>query len=224
MSKVNVLEGMLKAIFPILFNAVFFILGRSEPPASVWISYAFVHIAYISILVTPYLVRKGKSAVVFGYALFTVSYTYFLIELVAGVIFILVAPPNFRVAFLVQLCLAGIYGAIFISNMLVNENTAVEEERYQPQIDYMKNARMEMAAIVNSISDRETRRKLEKAYDAINASQANSHPRVAALESEILEMIASLRHSVRTTEQVVIPKQVEMLLQMINERNRQLRQ
>lgn len=223
MSKTNVLSGMIKAIFPILFNAVFFVVGGTDHPTSVWISYAFVHGAYIVLLVTPYLVSEGKSAAVFGYSLLSVSYTYFLIELVTGVTFILVAPASYKGAFLVQLCIAGIYGVFFMSNMQANEQTAMAEAERQPQIEYVKNATLEIAAIIAGISDRETRKKVEKAYDAINASQVKSHPRLAPLESEILDAVASLRGSANTAERVAIQKQAEALLQMVNERNRQLR-
>ena len=39
---------------PIIFNAMFFILGGTDRTTSVWISYGLVHFAYCMLLVTPF--------------------------------------------------------------------------------------------------------------------------------------------------------------------------
>jgi len=66
MVKKTVLWIILDLIFLAIFNAMFFILGGREHNVSVWLSYAFIHFAYLMLILTPILIRKGKSAVVFG--------------------------------------------------------------------------------------------------------------------------------------------------------------
>jgi hypothetical protein len=214
---------MMNLIFLIIFNAMFFILGGTDHPMSVWISYGFVHFAYFMLLATPYLVRTGKSAAVFGFSLYAISTTYFFIELIAGIIFILVSPESYKAAFLVQFFISGGYAVCFISNMMANEYTAEAEEKRQYEITYVKNATAEMASLLSGISDRETKKKVEKVYDAINASPVKSHPNVSSLESQILVAITELRNSIGETKSKTVQNQADALLTMVNERNRQLK-
>jgi hypothetical protein len=202
---------------------MFFVLGGTAHPGSVWISYLFIHLAYFATLATPFLIREGKSAAVFGFSLYSISYAYFFIELITGVIFILASPASYKAAFLVQLCIAGGYAVCFISNMMANEYTAEAEEKREYEIKYVKNATAEMASLLGGISDRETKKKVEKVYDAINSSPVKSHPNVSSLESQILVAISGLRNSIGTTENDAVQNQANALLTMVNERNRQLK-
>ena len=61
MNKKTGLWIALDLIFVIVFNVVFFTLLGGEHPASVWVAYAFIHIAYIMVVVTPFLTRKERS-------------------------------------------------------------------------------------------------------------------------------------------------------------------
>ena len=135
MKKTNILWGILNLIFLIVFNFIFFVAGGSEHNASVWISYGFIHFAYLMLLLTPKLIRDGKSKSVFGFSLYSISATYFLIEFVTGIIFILVSPESYKAAFLVQLCITGLYGIILVSNMLSDEYSSSAEEKRQNQKD-----------------------------------------------------------------------------------------
>ena len=110
-----------------------------------------------------------------------------------------------------------------ISNMIANEHTAEAEEKRQFEIDYVKNATAEMASLLSRISDRETKKKVEKVYDAINSSPVKSHPNVSSLESQILVAITELRNSISETENKTVQNQADALLTIVNERNRQLK-
>ena len=89
LNKKSVLYILLDAIFLIVFNTVFFVLGGTNHPASVWMSYGFIHFSYVMVLITPFLIRKSSSAAVFGFSLYSISATYFIVEFIAGLIFIL---------------------------------------------------------------------------------------------------------------------------------------
>jgi len=223
LKKTNTLWVMMDSIFLIIFNALFFVLGGTDHTMSVWISYGFVHFAYFMLLATPFLVREGKSAAVFGFSLYAISSMYFFIELIAGVIFILVSPEGYKATLLVQLCIAGVYAVLLIFNMIANERTAEAEEKRQYEIDYVKKAAGEIASIMNGINDRDTKRKVEKVYDAINASPVKSHPNLLPLESQVLVAITNLRGVIGTNNKENIISQSDALLTMINERNRQLK-
>lgn len=223
MKKNNVLWVILDLIFLIIFNAVFFVAGGTNHNASVWISYGFIHFAYFMLLITPMLIRKGKSAVIFGFSLYSVSSIYFFAELLTGVIFILFSPENYKAALLVQLVIAGFYGIALIVNMLANEHTAEAEEKRQYEISYVKDASVRLKGLIESVSDKEAKKKIERVYDAVYSSPVKSHPNLAQMENRILESINELEDIISTENKESIISLSNSLLAAVNERNMRLK-
>ena len=223
MTKKNVLWILLDLVFLVIFNVVFFVLGGSAHPASVWISYAFIHLAYLLMLLTPFLVKKSTSRAVFGFALYSVSSAYFLVEFVIGLIFILFSPDSYKAALVVQLILAGIYAIILISNMIANESTAESEQRHQSELVYVKTCSAKLKGAVDKISDKSIRRKVERAYDVIHGSQVKSSAAVIPLERQIDNLIDSLVTDVNIGNFDSAVNKAERIVSLAEERNRQLR-
>jgi len=223
MKKKNVLWIVLDLIFLIVFNAIFFMAGGSEHPTSVWISYGFIHFAYLMLILTPFLIRQGKSSFVFGYSLYSISAIYFFIEFVTGIIFILISPETFQTAFLVQLSIAGLYGIFLISNMIANEHTADAEEKRQVQIAFVKDASIKIKGLLDLISDKETKKKVEQVYDTIYSSPVKSHPNLAQMENLILQSINGIELAVKAENKDEIISISKSLLLSINERNNLLK-
>ena len=225
MKKKNVLWTILNSIFLIVFNALFFTLSdNTEHNASVWISYGFIHFAYLMLLITPKLIRKGgKSTAVFGFSLYAISSVYFLIQFVTGLAFILVAPESFKAALIIQLCLAGLYCIMLISHMLSNEYTAEAEEKRQSQIEYIKDVSAQLKSLLEKISDKETKKKVERVYDAIYSSPVKSHPSLAQMEKNIIQSVNDLEHEVTTGHKEKTISLANSILSLINERNQLLK-
>jgi len=175
------------------------------------------------LLLTPILTRKGNSVAVFGFSIYSISSFYFLLELIVGVVFILVAPESYKAALLVQLCIAGIYGIALIANLIANERTADAEEKRQYQIDYVKQASADLKGILENVSDKEAKKSIEKVYDALCSSPVKSHLNLAQTESQILVSINELRSVVSDGDKDAIIVLANSLLIAVNERNRQLR-
>ena len=120
MNKKSILFILLDLVFLAVFNTVFFVVGGTNHPASVWVAYGFIHFSYIMVLVTPFLVRKNSNAAVFGFALYSVSATYFFIEFVVGLIFVFVKSESYKASLVVQIIIAGVYAIMLIANMIAN--------------------------------------------------------------------------------------------------------
>ena len=223
MKKTNVLWVIAFLLFLSIFNTIFFTCGGINRTVSVWISYGFIHYAYLMLLANSFLIKGGKSAAVFGFSLYSISSVYFIVGLITGVIFILVSPTDYKAAMLVQLFIAGLYTVMLISNIIANEHTAEAEEKRQYQIDYVKNAKAEMSSILNAIKDSDVKKKPQKVYDAINASPVKSYPSLSSLETQILIAITIMKKTISDNNKEEIILQSETLLTMVNERNRQLR-
>jgi hypothetical protein len=223
MKKTNFLWAILNSIFLVVFNVLFFVLGGTEHNTSVWMSYAFIHFAYFMLLLTPKLVDKRKNPAVFGYSLYSISSIYFLVQFFTGVVFILVAPECYKAALSVQLCIAGLYGIILVSYLIANEYTASAEEKRQPEIAYVKNASLRLKGLLERINDKETKKSVERVYDAIYSSPVKSHPDLAEKESQILESVDELESVVTTGDKEKIISITSSLLALISERNNLLK-
>jgi hypothetical protein len=73
-------------------------------------------------------------------------------------------PDKKRYAF------AGLYGIVLITYMIANEHTADAEEKRQGQIAYVKNASAKLKTLLENISDKEAKKKVERLYDTLYSS------------------------------------------------------
>ena len=96
MNKTNGLSLILKLIFPVFFNLIFFIVLGYRHNSTVWISYAFINFAYLMLMLTPLMLTKGKSAHVFGLSVYGITFTYFLLQLIIGIGFISLTFASIR--------------------------------------------------------------------------------------------------------------------------------
>jgi hypothetical protein len=169
------------------------------------------------------LIRRGKSAAVFGFSLYSISSVYFLVEFVTGIIFIIVSPESFQAALLVQLSIAGLYGIILVSHLLASEYTAEAEEKRQSQIAYIKDASVKVKGLLESMSNKETKKTVERVYDALYSSPVKSHPDLEQKENRILQSVKELERAVVAENKEDVIPVANTLLSLINERNHLLK-
>ena len=224
MKKTRILWIILDLIFLLAFNILFFTMaGVKGHPASVWISYCFIHGAYGLMLLIPHMVTRGKSSDVYGFSLYTIASAYFMIELVAGVIFILVHPEGWKGALIVQILLLAVYAFALLTSMLANEKTASNEARMQGELKFVRTATAQLEGIMGSVEDKDIRKLVEKAYDTARSCQVKSAPRVAALENGMMSQVGAIQRAVFGGNKKEVEKEVELFGRMAAERERQLR-
>lgn len=194
--KKSILYIALDLIFLVVFNVIFFLLKPETNPASVWISYGFIHFAYIMVVATPILTKKSKSSNVFGLALASVSAVYFFIVFIIGIIFILARPESFKACLIIQILLAAAYAIILIINLLANEVTAEREEKRQKEILFVKTCSEKLKSALDLATDKEVKKAIEKAYDEVYNSPIKTNDALRATEINIYEQSGRLYDSV----------------------------
>lgn len=224
MKKKNFLWIALDLVFLIVFNTVFFVAGGASHPASVWISYAFIHFAYLMVLVTPFLIRKSSSAAIFGFSLYSISSTYFLVALVVGIVFIFLKQDSYKLALIVQVIIAGIYAVMLISHLIANESTADSVERHEQEVAYIKDAASRVKLLVGKIPDKKSNREIEKLYDLLHSSPSKSNSTVHSLEVTIVNLIEELESAISYENKDEAVKLAAEITKTVEERNRRLRQ
>ena len=223
MNKKSVLWILLDLVFLIVFNIVFFVMGGAQHPASVWISYGFIHFAYIMLVITPFLIRKSSSAAVFGFSLYSISSAYFFAAFILGVIFIAAHPENYKWSLIVQVVIAGFYAIMLISNMIANEHTADSIERHELELQYVKESSAMLKGIMEMASDKALKKKIEKAYDLLHSSQVKSSGAVRDYEVTVMDLIEVLEQHVARNDVAAANTTLDKIMKNANERNRRLR-
>lgn len=223
MNKKNVLWILLDLVFLVVFNVVFFVAGGTQHPASVWISYGFIHFAYIMLLVTPFLVRKSSSAAVFGFSLYSISSTYFFVAFITGIVFIVMHPETYKASLLVQVVIAGFYAIMLLFNMIANEHTADSIERHEVELQYVKQSSAMLKGIMEMTDDKVLKKKIEKTYDLLHSSQVKSSSSVRDYEVTVMDLIEVLEGNVSRNDVVAANTTLEKIMKKANERNRRLK-
>lgn len=222
MNKKRTLWILLDLVFLIVFNVVFFVAGGTDHPASVWISYGFIHFAYIMLLITPLLIRKSTNTAVLGFPLYSISSAYFIVAFIAGLVFIFIRSDSYKASLIVQVIIAGIYAALLISNMIANENTAESVERHEKELQYVKEASSKLKGIMNSINDKKLYKKVEKLYDLFHSSPVKSDNSVSNYELKALELIDNLESNINNESNAL--SLITEIQAVAAERNRILKQ
>lgn len=223
MNKKSILWILLDLIFLAVFNTVFFVASGTDHIASVWISYGFIHFAYLMVLVTSFLIRKSSSAAVFGFSLYSISSTYFLIEFVVGLIFIFMKSESYKAALIVQVIISGIYAVLLLSHLIANEHTADSIEHHEEEVAYIKTASSRVKALVGKANDKKTNKEIEKAYDTLHSSPSKTVATVHSIESNVMNKVAELEGAVFDQNTKTIITIAGEIVTLMEERNRKLR-
>lgn len=223
MDKKRFLWIILDLVFLIVFNVVFFVAGGTKHEASVWISYGFIHFAYIMMLITPLLVKKSTNTAVLGFPLYSISSAYFLVAFIVGLIFIFTHPESYKMSLIVQVIIAGIYAIMLISNMIANEHTAESVERHEMELRYVKDASAHLKSIMDSVSDKAMRKKIERLYDLLHSSPAKSNSTVRDYELTVLDLIDALENDLSRGDIPAANATISKIERNASERNRRLK-
>lgn len=222
--KKTVLWILLDLVFLIVFNTVFFVSGGTSHSASVWIAYGFIHFSYLMVLATPFLIRESSISAIFGFSIYSISSTYFLVEFVVGVFFILMKQESYKTSLIVQIVIAGLYAVILLSHLLSNEHTADSVGRHEADVSYIKDAASKVRLLVGKMSDKKVNKEIEKVYDALHGSPTKSSYAVKEIEVSIMDKIEELESAVTSQNIQRVQSASSSLISLVKERNQKLRQ
>ena len=122
--KKNVIKVVIALIFLVVLNLLYFIC-KGEPTTADWVSYAFIHAAFLCLLATPLLgAGIGKGLVVLIAGLWLRALGYFFVELVVGGAFLLASPEGYAWPLGVQAVLLAAFLVMQLMSVLANDSTS----------------------------------------------------------------------------------------------------
>ena len=190
--KKNIFKVLVGLIFLIAFNVLFFLLGGTERTTTEWISYGFIHFAYLCILLTPLFCKNKKGRTVLNASLYLRALIYFVIELIAGITFIAVNPESIVWPSIVQ----GVFAATFLIMQLMsvtaNEVTDESLERQSKEKIYIQELALNLREAMQSAQDTEVKKKLRGVYEVLNNASTGSCPEAEDIELQLAANVNAL--------------------------------
>lgn len=212
----------LEILFLAVFNTLFFVICGTENTTSTWVSYAFIHLAYLFILITPYFNRGTKGLSILGTTLYSISICYFLLELIAGISLIFLQLDS-KWTILIQVIMFALFLVVFLSNFMANKATQESIATSQKESNYIKEQSYQLTQVLQLIQDRNAHKKVEKCYELLRCSPTKSTPRAKDIESEIGNQIVELKKVASTNDITQLNLLSDLLKKKIEERNQYLK-
>lgn len=194
--KTTLIRIVFTLVFLVVFNTLFFLLSGTDNPTSVWVSYAYIHVAYFTILFLPVLKTKGDASYYLSSVLYGQAITYFILELIAGVVFIAYRMESPVWSLVVQTALWLIFVVLILGNAWANQATAQSLEKRKQDIDAYQSMRMSLKRLMAKTDKPELKRLIADCSDKLEASSSRQTQESEKIDIEIEQAIASLRQSI----------------------------
>lgn len=194
--KTTLIRIVFTLVFLVVFNTLFFLLSGTDNPTSVWVSYAYIHVAYFTILFLPVLKTKGDASYYLSSVLYGQAITYFILELIAGVVFIIYRMESPVWSLVVQTALWLIFVVLILGNAWANQATAQSLEKRKQDIDAYQSMRMSLKRLMAKTDKPELKRLIADCSDKLEASSSRQTQKSEKIDIEIEQAIASLRQSI----------------------------
>ena len=185
MIRTGLMKKLMWTIVPTAFTLIFFATINYDNGWT-WISLAFVWIAYLIASATC-LSNWGKELSVLNWTMYYCAVVYFVVELVAAVVFLYVYPDYPKWSFAVQLLLLVAFVLGFGFSYISNQNTEEQTHEFIENDSKVKQWRAKVALMQKNNPSKD----LEELSDLLSITPVMSSPEVASIDDEISSMIES---------------------------------
>ncbi len=224
--KKTVLSTLLSgAIFLGIFNLLFFMIGETPHPISVWISYGFIHASFILSLIIPLATSGRKDFARQSNVSYMFTLPYFVLSFIISVIFMIAAPESeagIKACWIIQVVLLAIFLIAFLPIYFANAHTNQEVARQGREARFIQNASSKVKMLRDRVYDIEIAKQMDLLYNTIASSPIKSSREVQDLEFRMLSQLADLEDAVDDKNYEEVNKIATKLLRGVQERNRVL--
>lgn len=196
-----------------IFNILFFWLKPEDGSSAIWISYAFIHLAYLELILIPFFAPRSKSRHVFIENMSVIAVIYLVVELIVGSVFILFAVKPWQLALFTQLILFIVNIIVLYIILLANQKTAGAENRGETNRSVMKAAMTNLQKAIPLV-EKADKKMISDAFDELKASPEKVDAAVSGMESNILLASEAILEAARNNQQEDLRKQTALLVQM----------
>lgn len=221
--KANILKVIIGLIFLIVFNVLFFLIGGTERTTTEWISYGFIHAAYLCILCTPLLCNADKGETILSASLYLRALLYFFIELVIGVGFLWYNTKSPIWPAIVQGGMLAIFLILQLMSVMANDATKTSLAKQREEKIFIRSLAESLRDSMKQVNDPTLRKQLSSCYESLSTSSIESFPEAASTEMELEKAVNALCSSIETGDLNQLTQQIQEVQIAIKHRNQAIR-
>lgn len=216
--KSNIYRIISGILFPIVFVALFFVIGGTEHGVTCWIGFGSTMIAYIMLVAVPLLIPNSQSAYLFGMTSGTITGIFFAAQFVLGLIFMISDFEKWKIALVIEIILFVITLFFMLQLLQTDESTAKKEIKHQQEVYSVKNLVIKSKMIVDRATDSDIKKCVRNVYDELNSCPTSSNPQVKAIDSSISYSLDVLNQSVMSGDLNNVKASASSVIALIKER------
>lgn len=216
MKKNSVMAYAVLAISFTLFNVIAFVIPTAKT-ATFWIAYAFTVIAFASQIAIWKVAFNGANTLkskFLGIPLIPVGITYWIIQIIAFVVFMALPLTASWIAIVVCALILGISAICLIGTETGREEIKRVEKKVEKKVFYIKSLQVDIEMLASAERDADTKAALTKLAEKIRFSDPMSSEALIELEAEIIAKVKELKTAENKAEIITV------LGSLITERNK----
>jgi len=206
------------AIGIVIFNVLFFLFKPSELHSGAWISFVSINIALVVLTLLP-IVEGDYSRANMKYSTVFLALILCIVTLVVGIGIIAINPEGAKWAIAIHVVFFGIFAALLLTNKTANDVTESAVQEIEAGRDYTRGLARNIKTLSNYTNDSEINKRIEKLYDIIHSSPVRSNEAARQLESELFIAVEDLKMNLSSLPTDKAITEIEMIIEMANERN-----
>ena len=198
------LNRLMVELLPIAaFDTIYFLLVE-DFSNSRWIGWACCHVAYALLVASCRQTKSANSATVYGYPRIAISYTLFLMVLVAFAIIFYTNPVKGKWPTIIEIVFTVAYLCYYFAVNEAESSARELEAKQRQERSFVKECSNALLSAKNLTSDSQCRKIIERAYDAVRSGDSVASSATREIEDKIRADISSLTHSASVGEQAQI--------------------
>lgn len=213
----------IKLILLAVFNISFFTITKAECTFSMWISYGFVHFAFVMFFLSPLFSRKSRnSRHVAIESIALVTTLYFIATLVVGLFFLL-NPLLVLYQYTIESIITGIYLIILLITIIVNNRIAENDNVSDSEKLLLNNIFVKSEFLKTKIIDKQVVEELNALQEDTRYSPTKSSMAVKDYESKIISDLDEITRDVEKTTSNEILLKIKNCRNLLKQRNLMLK-
>lgn len=217
--KTNILKVIVALVFLVLFNVLFFVLGGTKQSDVNWLSYGFIHAAYLMVLITPLFESKTNGMTVLSASLYLRAISYFFVELVIGLIFIAVQPETIVWPLIIQCVCIAIFLILQLMSVMANDSTEASVQKQRIESAYIKDMAVRLKSAIRNVEDETVRNKVIRCYDSLNNCSIETFPEAQDAELSLRNAVEMLCTAIEDNDTNQIDVKSKRVLSAIQTRS-----
>lgn len=206
-----------------IYNLVFFLKDVPDMSTSLWVSYGFVHLAFIMVIVSIILPSQSKERETYTATNVMVSSIYYFVEMAFSIVILFMQLDMFKLTLVIHCILFAAFLFVWVPGLFTQKlSDELDLQRVHGE-NYVKQCGDIIQTTLSVCTDRDAVKKLERLYGIVKASPVKGNDSTSQLENTILNELTNLLSGVKSLPQQEVFENIEQLVRMVESRNRMLK-